>query len=90
MRMLQRDAAEILAHKIRKLRRTMRKWENRCFGSVNNIKKEITKEVYILDTVQEVRELSQEKLANLQSLRVKVHNIYRKEEIMWSQIDKVN
>ena len=87
---LHQDVNEILAGKIRHLRKIIRMWEKCCFGSIKNKKKEITEEIYILGTLQEVKELSQEELAYLQSLRVIVQNIYKKEEIIWIQRARVN
>jgi len=72
------------------LRKIIRMWEKCCFGSIKNKKKEITEEIYILGTLQEVKELSQEELAYLQSLRVLAQSIYKKEEIIWIQRARVN
>lgn len=39
---------------------------------------------------QEERELTQEELTKLQTLRVQIRQIYKKEKIMWSQRARIN
>ena len=50
----------------------------------------LEKHIDVLEKRQEERDLTQDELQELQNLRRRIHQIFLKEEIMWSQIAKMN
>lgn len=79
------NATNNFSRKLRRLRKTLKKWERESFGSVRIKKEKINKQIVELEMKAELEQLSLEEWDLLRDRRKELSEILNQEEIMWRQ-----